>query len=118
MSIPNELVAPLLSAAISVPVFVVALLVGRGHLHLINGLDADRVADPDGLARRLSLLLSLVGLSIFASAGGFYWAGDDEGREATVAFALVLAVSALAIGLVLAVSNARRDYRDPPKKRR
>jgi hypothetical protein len=114
---PEQLIAPLLLALTSAPVFVIAVLVGRGHLHLVNGLDRERVADPDGLARRLSALLWLIGLAMLASAAGFYWAGADDARMTMIVIALVAVVNALGIALLLAVAKARREYRKPPARR-
>lgn len=109
----SEWMLPALFAISAAPVFVVAGMVSRGHLHLIAGLDAERVRDPHGLARRLSLLLAAVGFSVLLGGGGLMWAGEDRDRVFAVALAMLAAVNGLAIALVVAVARARRDYRPP-----
>jgi hypothetical protein len=110
------LIAPLLIALTSLPVLVVAAYVRRGHLHLINGLDATRVADPAALARRVSLLLVGVGLAMLAAAAGLYWAAGDERRGLMVVVAMVVAVNVLGIALIVTVARARSGYREPPRR--
>lgn len=117
MSEAASLIAPLLIALTSLPILVVAAYVRRGHLHLINGLDASRVPDPHALARRLSLLLVGVGLAMLAAAVGLYWATGNESRGLLVVTAMIVVVNALGIALVVAVVRARRGYREPPGRR-
>lgn len=113
----KEMLVPLIVGLTSAPVFVFAWLVGRGRLHLVSGLDARRVEDPAGLARRLSLLLWLVALAMLGAAAGFYWAGTHEARASAVVVALVVAVNVLGVVLLLTVAKARHGYREPPKRR-
>ena len=81
----NALLLPAIVLVSGLPVLAAAVLVGRGHLHLINGLDASRLRDPAASAARFARLLALTAIAIFASAPGFYWAHGDESRTLLVA---------------------------------
>ena len=101
-------IAPAAMALSAMPVFLIAGLVRGGRLHLVNGLDARRVRDPDRLARRLGALLAAVGFSMLLGATGLAWAGNDEARITGVVVALLLAVNGLAVALILTVARAPR----------
>ncbi|MEH6420276.1 hypothetical protein [Pseudomonas sp. CGJS7] len=98
----------------AVPILVAAVLVARGNLHLVNGLDASRLRDPAATAARLARLLALVAIALLLSALGYYWAAGDQTRIIGVSVALLLAVNGLAVALIVAAAKARRDYRDAP----
>ncbi|MFP7723671.1 hypothetical protein [Lysobacter sp. A3-1-A15] len=100
--------APAAMALSAMPVFLIAGLVRGGRLHLVNGLDASRVRDPERLARRLGALLAAVGFSVLLGAAGLAWAGSDEARVTGVVIGLLLAVNGLAVALILTVARARR----------
>ena len=105
--------APAAMALSAVPIFLIAGLVRGGRLHLVNGLDARRVRDPERLARRLGLLLAAVGFSMLLGATGLIWANGVEGRVVAVVAGLLLAVNGLAIALILTVARARREDGGP-----
>ncbi|HZH43372.1 MAG TPA: hypothetical protein VEY50_04755 [Lysobacter sp.] len=109
----RELLLPMIFAASAAPLFVIAGMVSRGRLHLIAGLDAARVRDPDSLARRLATLLAAVGFSVMLGGVGLLWAGADRDRMLAVVLAMLVAVNGLAIALFVAVARAKRDYRPP-----
>ncbi|WP_408950527.1 hypothetical protein [Lysobacter sp. Hz 25] len=110
----HDYLVPIAMAVSAVPILVSAVLVARGNLHLINGLDASRLPDPARTAAKLARLLATTGVAMLLGGAGFYWAGDNEGRIALVVVALLLAVNGLAVALILAISTARRSYRDRP----
>ena len=112
----SELVGPAVLAISSAPLFVLAVLVGRGNLGLVSGLDPERVTDRQGLATRLAWLLAALGAALLAAAGGFVWAGADQGRIVAMTIALVVVANAIAILLLLAVARAKRDYRNLPAR--
>jgi hypothetical protein len=107
----RTLIGPISLLVASAPLFVLAILVGRGNLGLINGIDPERVVDKQALAARLSRLLSALGMALLAAAGGFVWAGDDQDRVLMITLALVVAISLLTIRMLLVIARARRDYR-------
>lgn len=113
----RELAGPIVLSLSSVPLFVLAVLVARGNLGLINGLDPARVRDRDALAATLSRLLAGMGLVLLAAAAGFAWAGSDERRVLGATVAMVLAVNALVVWLLLVLARARREYRAPADRR-
>lgn len=113
MTVHDSLV-PLAMAVSAVPILVSAVLVARGNLHLINGLDASRLPDPARTAAKLARLLTATGAAMLLGGAGFYWAGADESRIAVVVVALLLAVNGLAVALILAIGAARRSYRERP----
>ena len=102
---------PIVVAVSAAPAFVVAGMVGRGALHLVNGLDPRRVRDPDALQRRLSRLLAAIGFAIVAGAAGLLWADGERDRVLAVVVAMVVAVNGLGLALVVAVARARGDGR-------
>ncbi|UZW59256.1 hypothetical protein [Lysobacter enzymogenes] len=114
MNLPdNALVLPLIMAVSGLPVLVAAVLVARGNLHLINGLDAARLRDPAAAAARFARLLALVAISMFLAALGFYWAHGDYNRILVVTVLLLVSVNGLAATMLIALSRLKRDYRAP-----
>ncbi|SDY45771.1 hypothetical protein SAMN04487939_102230 [Lysobacter sp. yr284] len=114
MNLPdNALVLPLIMAVSGLPVLVAAVLVARGNLHLINGLDASRLRDPAAVAARFARLLALVAISMFLAALGFYWAHGDYNRVLVVTVLLLVSVNGLAVTMLVALSRLKRDYRAP-----
>lgn len=114
MNLPdNALVLPLIMAVSGLPVLVAAVLVARGNLHLINGLDASRLRDPAAAAARFARLLALVAISMFLAALGFYWAHGDYNRILVVTVLLLVSVNGLAATMLVALSRLKRDYRAP-----
>ncbi|QWP76186.1 hypothetical protein J5226_21770 [Lysobacter sp. K5869] len=114
MNLPdNALALPLILAISGVPVLVAAVLVARGNLHLINGLDASRLRDPAAAAARFGRLLALVAISMFLAALGFYWAHGDYNRILVVTVLLLVSVNGLAVVMLVALSRLKRDYRAP-----
>ncbi|MEI2428972.1 hypothetical protein RDV84_24285 [Lysobacter yananisis] len=114
MNLPdNALVLPLIMAVSGLPVLVAAVLVARGNLRLINGLDAARLRDPAAAAARFARLLALVAISMFLAALGFYWAHGDYNRILVVTVLLLVSVNGLAVTMLIALSRLKRDYRAP-----
>lgn len=116
-SVQPNLVGALLLALSSAPILVIAVLVARGNLSLVNGLDASRLRDPAATATRLSRWLGAMGVAMLAGAGALLLAGHGETRVLWITLACVAAVNAIAVGLVFAVVRARRDYRPLPTDR-
>ncbi|MGO1002492.1 hypothetical protein [Lysobacter sp. CA196] len=110
----HDYLVPIAMAVSAAPILVSAVLVARGNLRLINGLDASRLPDPARTAAKLARLLATTGVAMLLGGAGFYWAGANEGRIAVVVVSLLLAVNGLAVALILAISAARRSYRDRP----
>lgn len=109
----QALLLPAIIVVSGLPILIAAVLVARGHLHLLNGLDASRLRDPAAAAARFARLLALMAIAIFVSALGYYWAHGDDGRTLWVTVALLVAVNGLAVALMLALARAKRDYRQP-----
>lgn len=113
----HALMLPAIMLVSAVPTLVAAVLVARGNLHLVNGLDASRLRDPAATAARLSRLLALIAIAILLAAPGYYWAAGNDSRTTGVTVALLIAVNGLVVALMLAVAKARRDYRAHDSKR-
>ncbi|MFQ6311017.1 hypothetical protein [Lysobacter capsici] len=113
----HALMLPAIMLISAVPTLVAAVLVARGNLHLVNGLDASRLRDPAATAARLSRLLALIAIAILLAAPGYYWAAGNDSRTTGVTVALLVAVNGLVVALMLAVAKARRDYRDRDAQR-
>ncbi|ALN86826.1 hypothetical protein IEQ11_16505 [Lysobacter capsici] len=113
----HALMLPAIMLISAVPTLVAAVLVARGNLHLVNGLDASRLRDPAATAARLSRLLALIAIAILLAAPGYYWAAGNDSRTTGVTVALLIAVNGLVVALMLAVAKARRDYRDRDARR-
>lgn len=109
----QPLLLPAIIVVSGLPILIAAVLVARGHLHLLNGLDASRLRDPAAVAARFARLLALMAIAIFLSALGYYWAHGNDSRILWVTVALLVAVNGLAVALMLALARARRDYRQP-----
>ncbi|KRD74766.1 hypothetical protein [Lysobacter sp. Root983] len=109
----QALLLPAIIVVSGLPILIAAVLVARGNLHLLNGLDASRLRDPAAAAARFARLLALMAIAIFVSALGYYWAHGDDGRMLWVTVALLVAVNGLAVALMLALARAKRDYRQP-----
>ncbi len=88
-----ELFAPLLVAIGAMPALGIAAWYAR-------------VTGP--LARIVALHWALIALSMFLGAAGLYWAAADEGRIATVAILMVVAVNVLALSMVLRLRRGER----------
>lgn len=65
-----------------------------------------RVANP--LARIVALHWAMIALCMFLGALGLYWAGAQQGRIATVAVLMVVAVNALALSMILRLRRGDR----------
>ncbi|KRA20074.1 hypothetical protein [Lysobacter sp. Root604] len=109
----QALLLPAIIVISGLPILIAAVLVARGNLHLLNGLDASRLRDPAAAAARFARLLALMAIAIFVSALGYYWAHGNDGRMLWVTVALLVAVNGLAVALMLALARAKRDYRQP-----
>ena len=108
----ERLLVPLVFAISAAPVFVIAGIVARGNLAMVNGLDASRVRDPQRLARTLSRLLAGVGFAMLAGGTALLWADGDRDRVLWATVGMVLAVNGLAVALIVVVARAKRDYVD------
>lgn len=102
---------PLIVAVSAAPIFVIAGMVQRGALHLVNGLDPRQVRDPEALQRKLARLLAMIGFAIIFGSAGLVWAESDSQRVMAVVLAMVLAVNGLAVALIVAVARAKREQR-------
>ncbi|MFD0325277.1 hypothetical protein [Lysobacter gummosus] len=112
MNLPaNAFIVPGVMVISAVPILVAAVLVARGNLHLINGLDASRLRDPAAACARFARLLALVAISMFAAALGYYWAHGNHNHMMIVTVALLVAVNAVAVAMMLALAALKRDYR-------
>lgn len=100
---------PLIFVLSAMPVFVLAGMIGRGNLQLINGLDPAKLRDPGLLARKLARLLAATGFAVVLGGAGLLWAGTDTTRITGVVLAMVVAVNGLAITLIVSVIRAKRD---------
>ncbi|MGH8080536.1 MAG: hypothetical protein ACREP7_08180 [Lysobacter sp.] len=113
MSTPaNAFIVPGVMVISAIPVLVAAVLVARGNLHLINGLDASRLRDPDAAASRFGRLLAAMAISMFAAALGYYWAHGNPTHMMIVTVLLLIAVNGVAVVMILALAALMRDYRD------
>ena len=108
----DDFILPGAMLVTAVPLLVCAVLVARGHLHLVNGLDAERLRNPDAVAARIARLLALTATAMLLAALGYYWAAGAQSRIVGVTAALLVAVNGLAVLLLRAVAAARRSYRD------
>lgn len=119
MNLPdNALVVPGVMVISALPVLVAAVLVARGNLQLINGLDPARLRDPFAAAAKFSRLLALVAISMFIAALGYYWAHGNQNHMLIVTVLLLIAVNGLAVTMMFALAALKRDYRtsDPQDK--
>ncbi|MEI2454489.1 hypothetical protein ABU614_13920 [Lysobacter firmicutimachus] len=114
----DDFILPGAMVVTALPILVCAVLVARGQLHLVNGLDAARLRDPDAVAARIARLLALTAMAMLFAALGYYWANGEQSRTAGVTIALLVAVNGLAVLLIRAVAAARRSYRDSDDNQR
>lgn len=113
----NEWFVPLVFLVSSVPAFVVAYQLKRGNLGLVSGLDPERVVDKQGLSRRLSRYLSLLGMIVLGAGAGMAWAGDSHDRIRIVVFTMIVLINIVIIALLFAVAAAKRAYTRKAKHR-
>ncbi len=87
----------------ALPLYVIAYLIGvKKRVGLISGLNPDRVADKDGLARWVGLMLFLMGGVTFLMGLGIYL---FVGKTLTIALVGVALLSALSIALVVGIQR-------------
>ena len=87
----------------ALPLYVIAYLIGvKKRVGLISGLNPDRVADKDGLARWVGLMLFLMGGVTFLMGLGIYL---FIGKTLTIALVGVALLSALSIALVVGIQR-------------
>lgn len=87
----------------ALPLYVIAYLIGvKKRIGLISGLNPDRVADKDGLARWVGLMLFLMGLVAVLMGLGVYL---FMGKTLTIALVGVALISALSIALVVGIQK-------------
>lgn len=114
MNLPtHEFLLPAVMLISGLPILVAAVLVARGHLQLINGLDPSRLRDPAAAASRFSKQLALVAISMFLAALGFYWGHGDQTRTMWVTIALLVAVNGVAVAMIVTMARLKRDYLAP-----
>ena len=93
------LLVMLLSA---LPLYVIAYLIGvKKRVGLISGLNSDRVADKDGLARWVGLMTFLIGVVTVLMGLGIYLMG----KILTITLVGVALISALSIALVVGIQR-------------
>ena len=87
----------------AVPLYVLAYLIGvKKRVGLISGLNPDRVADKDGLARWVGLMLFLMGVVTILMGLGVYL---FMGKILTIVLIGVALVSALSIALIVGIQK-------------
>ena len=87
----------------ALPLYVIAYLIGvKKRVGLISGLNPDRVADKDGLARWVGLMLFLMGVVAVLMGLGIYL---FIGKTLTIALVGVALLSALSIALVVGIQR-------------
>ena len=87
----------------ALPLYVIAYLIGvKKRVGLISGLNPDRVADKDGLARWVGLMLFLMGVVAVLMGLGIYL---FVGKTLTIALVGVALLSALSIALVVGIQR-------------
>ena len=87
----------------ALPLYVIAYLIGvKKHVGLISGLNSDRVADKDGLAHWVGLMLFLIGVVIALMGLGIYL---FIGETLTITLVGVALISALSIALVVGIQK-------------
>ena len=87
----------------AVPLYVIAYLIGvKKRVGLISGLNPDRVADKDGLARWVGLMLFLMGVVTVLMGLGIYL---FMGKVLTITLVGVALISALSIALVVGIQK-------------
>ena len=87
----------------AVPLYVIAYLIGvKKRIGLISGLDPDRVADKDALARWVGLMTFLMGVVTFLMGLGVYLFTD---KTLTIVLVGVALVSVLSIALIVGIQK-------------
>ena len=87
----------------SLPLYVIAYLIGiKKRVGLISGLNPDRVADKDALARWVGLMTFLMGVVTILMGLGIYL---FMGKTLTIALVGVALISALSIALVVGIQK-------------
>ena len=87
----------------ALPLYVIAYLIGvKKRVGLISGLNPDRVADKDGLARWVGLMLFLMGVVTVLMGLGVYL---FMGKVLTITLVGVGLISALSIALVVGIKR-------------
>lgn len=87
----------------SLPLFVIAYLIGvKKRIGLVSGLNPDRVADKDGLARWVGLMLFLMGGVAVLMGLGIYLFIEET---LTITLVGVALISALSIALVVGIQK-------------
>ena len=87
----------------AVPLYVIAYLIGvKKRVGLISGLNPDRVANKDGLARWVGLMLFLMGVVTVLMGLGIYL---FIGETLTITLVGVALISALSIALVVGIQK-------------
>ena len=86
----------------ALPLYVIAYLIGvKKRIGLISGLNPDRVADKDGLAQWVGLMIFLVGVVACLMGLGIYLMG----KILIVTLVGVALISALSIALVVGIQK-------------
>ena len=86
----------------ALPLYVIAYLIGvKKRVGLISGLNPDRVADKDGLARWVGLMTFLIGVVTVLMGLGIYLMG----KILTITLVGVALISALSIALVVGIQR-------------
>lgn len=87
----------------AVPLYVIAYLIGvKKRVGLISGLNPDRVADKDGLARWVGLMLFLMGVVTILMGLGVYL---FMGKILTIVLVGVALITALSIALIVGIQK-------------
>lgn len=107
----NDYVAPFALALSGLSIVISSVLIARGRLGLIQGLNAARLRDPLAVAAKFARLLALTGIALLFGGLGLYWAGSEPARLWLVIVPLLIAVNGLGVAMIFAVRAARRGYR-------
>ena len=87
----------------ALPLYVIAYLIGvKKRVGLISGLNPDRVADKDALARWVGLMTFLMGVVTVLMGLGIYLFTD---KTLTIVLVGVALVSALSIALIVGIQR-------------
>ena len=87
----------------ALPLYVLAYLIGvKKRVGLISGINPDQVADKDGLARWVGLMLFLMGMVTILMGLGVYL---FMGKVLTVVLVGVALISILSIALIVGIQK-------------
>ena len=87
----------------ALPLYVIAYLIGvKKRIGLISGLDPNRVADKDGLAQWVGLMLFLMGMVTILMGLGVYL---FMGKILTIVLVGVALISILSIALIVGIQK-------------